>query len=79
MEGKKEGKISYFKQRDRLRENFLIHRDIIFTKSVSSLAVSKIRTDIGESEAGERAKTPRKCNRAKLTYGAEMATSSVRV
>lgn len=65
MEGKKEGKKSYFKQRDRLRENFLIHRDIIFTNSVSSLAVSKIRADIGEREAGERAKNTEEMQQGK--------------
>lgn len=54
MEGKKEGKVSYFKQHNRLiRENFLILWDNRFMRAVPSLTTSKIRSDIGESHGGK--------------------------
>lgn len=53
MEGTKEGKISYFKQHNRLiGEHFLILWDNGFMRAVPSPAMSKIRADMGESCGG---------------------------
>lgn len=53
MEGTKEGKISYFKQYNRLiGEHFLILWDNGFMRAVPSPAMSKIRADMGESCGG---------------------------